>query len=80
MLLEGESSKILVGLASPRFNLVLSNILPNGQATKSGVKKERQTKIGLGEGRGPTMCHNILLPSKNSTAWRNIPLCGYYLC
>ena len=28
---------------------------------------------GEGEG-GPTMCHKILLPSKGSNAWRNIPL------
>ena len=24
-------------------------------------------------GGGPTMCHNILLPSKGSNEWRNIP-------
>ena len=29
-------------------------------------------------GGGPTMCHNILLPSKGSNEWRKIPLIYYY--
>ena len=41
----------------------------------STVLKERERKRGLGGGRGATMCHNKLQPSKAANAWRNIPLC-----
>ena len=37
------------------------------------IKKERQ-KDAWKVGRGATVCHNILLPSKVMKEWRNIPL------
>ena len=47
---------------------------PTKQAslTKSGAKLRKRDKKR--RGRGGTMCHNILLPSKVDKEWHNIPL------
>ena len=68
MLLEGESSNIdekICKLTQAKPNRVQNN------------KKEREN--GGEEGGGPTICHNILLPSKGSNKWRNIPFFKIFL-
>ena len=68
MLLEGESSNIFYCLpsASPRavkHPTKQTSFKPNWVQNN---KKEREN--GQDGGRGPTMCNNILLPSKGSNA------------
>ena len=65
----------MVGLiASNRLRLVPSNIQLNGPAKLNWVKKtEKNPKRAVEGGGDATMCHNILLPSKVTKKWRNIP-------